>query len=123
RLGLIADGARSQRTQRVVLVLGEPGMGKTRLLEELRRRFAALAPSSIDATFYEAERQRPLAPFLDAAREAELALPLSGADAAADREQLFEALAGLIRRGAEERGLGVLSLDDAHLADPSSCEL
>lgn len=123
RLGLIADGARAQRSGRIVLVLGEPGLGKTRLLEEMERRLAPLGPSSIAAAFHEAERHRPLAPFLDAARELGLELPPASSDASADREQLFDMLATHIRRSAEERGLGLLSLDDAHLADPSSCEL
>jgi hypothetical protein len=123
RLCLVADEVRLQRGGRIVLVLGEPGMGKTRLLEELRGRLGPLAPSALDVTFYEAERHRPLAPFLDAAREL-LPTPLpSSGDAAADREHLFETLSGTIRRGAGERGLGLLLLDDAHVADASSCEL
>src|SRR5690606_30923108 len=76
------------------------------------------------ATFHEAERNRPLAPFLDATR-ATLAdfTPPSIEPSAPDREQLFENLAGLIRRDADERGLGLLLLDDAHLCDASSSEL
>ena len=104
-----------------MLVLGEPGMGKTRLLEELCRRLAPLAPSLLATTCHDAERQHPLAPFLEAARAAIGEQP--SPDAAVDREQLVGALAAAIRRGAEERGLGLLLLDDAHLADPSSSEL
>jgi len=123
RLVLIAGGARTQRSGRIVLVLGEPGLGKTRLLEEMHQRLAPLAPISIAAAFHEAEQHRPLAPFLDAARELGFVLPPASGDAHADREQLFDTLATRIRRGTDEHGLGVLALDDAHLADSSSCEL
>lgn len=124
RLCLIADEARLQRCVRVVLVIGEPGMGKTRLLQELLYRQAPAAPSVLEATFHEAECNRPLAPFLDASRAAlaELGAP-DDESTAPDREQLFERLARLIRRDAEQSGLGLLLLDDAHLCDVSSSEL
>lgn len=121
RLCRIADETRMQRRGRLVLALGEPGMGKTRLLEELCRRLEPLAPSLLSTTCHDAERQHPLAPFLDAARA--LLGELPSADGAVDREQLVGALAAAIRHGADERGLGLLLIDDAHLADPSSSEL
>lgn len=124
RLCLIANEARSQRSVRVILLVGEPGMGKTRLLDELRHDLSDPPPSVLHAVFHQAERSRPLGPFIDATRGA---LPIgqpAGSDSPIhEREQLLEALAGLIRRGADERGLGLLLLDDAHLCDPSSCEL
>lgn len=124
RLLAIAEESRTQRSGRVVLVTGEPGMGKTRLCEELRLRLEPLSPYLLDGVFHEAERHRPLAPFLDALRDAMPGRPVPATDAAPlDRDQLFEAIAGYIRRAADERGLGVVLLDDAHLADASSCEL
>jgi hypothetical protein len=123
RLRRIVAETRAQRRAHVVLVIGEPGMGKTRLLEELRFRERDPAPAVLEATFHEVERGRPLGPFLDATR----GLLPDGHQAAergtADREHLFEAIAGLLRRGAEARGLALLVLDDAHLADLSSAEL
>lgn len=121
RLCLAAEEARSQRCGRLVLLLGEPGMGKTRLLEELRYRLREPRPWLLDGVFHEAERNRPLAPFLDATRDA--LAPPSSETVAPDRDELFEALAALVRRGADARGLGLLLLDDAHLCDPSSSEL
>jgi predicted ATPase len=124
RLLLIADEARAQRSGRVVLVTGEPGMGKTRLCEELRLRLEPQTPYVLEGVFHEAERHRPLAPFLDALRGVLPARSVPGAEPATlDRDQLFDTIAGLIRHQAEERGLGLLWLDDAHLADPSSAEL
>jgi DNA-binding SARP family transcriptional activator len=124
RLLLIADESRAQRSGRVVIVTGEPGMGKTRLCEELRQRLEPQAPYVLEGVFHEAERHRPLAPFLDALRGALPARGVASTESAAlDRDQLFDTIAGLIRRQAEERGLGLLWLDDAHLADPSSSEL
>lgn len=118
--GIVRQAA-LERVGRVVLLLGEPGMGKTRVLEEIQHRLRDRAPSVVSAAFFEAERHRPLAPFLDALRGA---LPeLDTTDAELERQQLFEAIARRIRRGAEARGLGLLLLDDAHLGDPSSCEL
>lgn len=123
RLVMIAHEARSQHSARIVLLLGEPGMGKTRLLEELRYRERDPAPFLVSAAFFEAERDRPLAPFLDAMGSALGADPLATDEEAPDRDHLFETIATLLRRGADRHGLGLLLLDDAHLGDPTSCEL
>lgn len=120
-LGVIVQEVRTQRAGRVVLVLGEPGMGKTRLLEELRHAHRQLDPWVLEGTCHEVERNRPLAPFLDATRQALAELQLGAA--APDRDQLFESLSAFVRRGTEQQGLGFLLLDDAHLCDPSSSEL
>src|SRR5690606_28722462 len=63
RLRLMANEARAQRSGRVALLVGEPGMGKTRLFEELRYALRDPAPCMLDAVAHEAERNRPLAPF------------------------------------------------------------
>lgn len=123
RLRRIVRETREQRRGHVVLVIGEPGMGKTRLLEELRYRERDPAPAVLEATFHEVERERPLGPFLDATRGLVPETLAAGDRGTADREQLFESVASLLRRGSDTCGLALLVLDDAHLADPSSSEL
>jgi DNA-binding SARP family transcriptional activator len=142
RLGRAYEEARRGRTP-VVMVTGEAGVGKTRLIEEL---VATLSPSDTRVVIgraHETESHLPFgvwvhalrSPGVDAdvrrlaqrrrARRGELArlLPELGGEVEAqavtgDVGRLFEALAEVIRELGRS-GL-LLVLEDLHWADPSS---
>ncbi len=129
----------------IVAVLGEIGIGKSRLLAELaaearRRGGAVLAGRS-----YESEQVLPFGPWVDALRQSEVlvdARALEGLDAPwvaeltrlfpelacpglpspggpSDQLRLFEALARLVRHLAVAQPL-LIVLEDAHWADEMS---
>ncbi|MEU2509381.1 AAA family ATPase [Streptomyces sp. NPDC007863] len=131
----------------LVVVRGEAGIGKTRLVAEAARRAAAEGVCVLWGTSHEAEGQTPYGVFVDAldgllagcgaeersrvgAEHAGLAtlLPsLGGGPAAAaspeeERARLFRAVAGFLTDLAAARPVLVV-LDDLHAADPGSLSL
>jgi len=123
-------GARS----RVLLFSGEPGIGKTRLLDHLADTAAAAGHRVIRGRCFEAEMVRPYGPWLDALRGvspagaaaetlAQAAPLLSGAvPEGGDRERLFGAAAALVRSLAAQQPLALL-LDDLQWIDEGSAAL
>jgi len=120
----------------VLLVLGEPGIGKTRLLEELGRLAAARGGRALSGRAFEAELVRPYGAFIDALRgafpepERDAAPELAAAAArspfsspASDRGRLYDAVASLLAGAAGERAPLVLVLDDLQWFDEASAEL
>ncbi len=130
---------------RVVEVIGEPGIGKTRLLLELHHDTAASRMAVLSGRGSEADRDTPFALFADAfdtylagidpqRRAALLAdpalaklacLPRTAAAAPIgtdDRRQLHRAVRDMLVEIAGQHGLAVL-LDDVHWADLESVEL
>lgn len=115
----------------VVLVEGEAGIGKTRLVAEAVERGRALGFSAWTARFEEMERVRSFGPLIDAlswkAKTDDLGQSGSKAattfdralDAGSEHLRLVEELIGLIERAALAKRR-VLILDDLHWADPSS---
>jgi DNA-binding SARP family transcriptional activator len=59
------DAAQAGRGQ-LVLLHGEPGIGKSRILEELRQLVASRGVRQLSARCYELERELPYAPLVDA---------------------------------------------------------
>ncbi|MFO1268930.1 MAG: AAA family ATPase [Rubrivivax sp.] len=138
QLAAIAATLAAPAAAPLLLFTGEPGIGKTRLLEQ----FAADAASSgrlvVRARCFEAEMVRPYGMWLDALR----ALPTAGIDAEtlsraapllagraggesgdrSDRARLFEAAAALLRAAAARQPLAVL-LDDLQWIDEGSAAL
>ena len=131
------DEARSGT--RVVLVEGEPGIGKTRLVEELAAQAAARGTAVQWGRAFEGGVAPALWPWLPplralAARDPALVPPELGALVVTDGEpevapragpsrfRLFEAVAALIAQSAAERPLMVV-LDDLQWADLPSLEL
>ena len=137
---------------RVILVSGEAGIGKTRLLEELSGLATARGVMVLSGRCYEMEQNMAYAPVVEALRAL-----LVGVDVASppcppvqlavvaellpelrevwpdlppyqplppdeERTRLMTALAQLIRRCAREEPL-VLILDDLQWADPSTLQL
>lgn len=121
---------------RVLLVVGEPGVGKSRVLEELAARFRAVGGRVARGRAYEAEMLRPYAAWLDALRDAPLStldgiqrtelaplLPELGPPGpATDENRLFEAVARALASLAADRPLALV-LDDAQWLDQRSTAL
>jgi DNA-binding SARP family transcriptional activator len=136
----------------VVLVLGEAGIGKTRLVEAVAELAGATGGLVVQARCYEAERSLFLQPMAEAVRAAALALPPGRVAAAAGdaagalaelvpdlrrlldlpgyerapaelrRRRSFEAVAAFVRGLADQQPL-LLVVDDLHLAGASTLEL
>jgi predicted ATPase/DNA-binding SARP family transcriptional activator/pimeloyl-ACP methyl ester carboxylesterase len=137
----LGDAARQQR-ERIVLLTGDPGLGKTRLLAELAAATRAAGGTVLDGCAYEVESGRPFGPWIDALRRlhpagageikgaepgAELA-PLLPELAAADdgepsRDRLFGAVAELIAARVQAAPPVLLAFDDAQWLDDESAAL
>jgi ATP/maltotriose-dependent transcriptional regulator MalT len=99
----------------IVVIAGEPGIGKTRLLLELSELASAKGWTIGRGRATELERESPLGPFVEA-----LETPLA-ALAGAERFGRYRLLKGLIEELAQGCPL-VLIIDDIHWADPASVE-
>ncbi len=120
----------------VVLVLGEPGMGKSRLLEELGALARERGGRVLSGRAFEAELVRPYGAFIEALRggfpdpradpsagDRPALSPSPFATQAPDRTRLYDAVAELLASAAREQGPLVLLLDDLHWFDEASAEL
>jgi DNA-binding SARP family transcriptional activator len=118
--GLLQGARRSGRTQ-LALVTGEPGVGKSRLAEQLCAGADAAGFVVIAGRAFEAESAQPFGPWADA-----LGLNVQHEVAEgnpASRESLFEMLrTRLTERAAQGQGLLVV-LDDLQWFDRNSTEL
>lgn len=125
-----------ERRSRLLLLIGEPGLGKTRLLEELRREAVGQGACVLEGRSYEAELARPYGPWTDALgrlpghflgdalrKELSLLLPDSGTEASGStRERLFGAVSDLLAARAHSEPV-VLLFDDLQWCDEASAEL
>lgn len=109
------------RRAEVVLVRGDPGIGKSRLLEHVAELARAAGAYVLRASAFESEAIRPFALWIDALRAAD-------PDAAAhvfsearfeNRDRLFSGLNEHIGEACAERP-AVLVFDDMHWCDDSS---
>jgi DNA-binding SARP family transcriptional activator len=120
----------------VLLVLGEPGIGKSRLLDELSGRTIAAGGSVLAGRAFEAEMVRPYGPWLDALRAIPAAgvpsalrselgalLPEPSGSGASDRMSLFDSVVRLLVHLAAQQGPVVIVLDDLHWFDEASAAL
>lgn len=129
---------RETRQARLVLITGEPGIGKTRLAEELVGSVRRSGGTVLDGVCYEVEAARAFGPWIDALRQvhpsvlgpnlsADLAplLPeLSrGVMAESSRERMFGAVAELVAARAHSAAPVLLLIDDVHWIDEASAEL
>ena len=131
------DAAWSGKAPGLFLLQGDPGIGKTRLLEEAH--LAAVAAGSIVLTgrSYEAETGRPFGAWIDALRSVDLAdlpdavrdelvplLPELGSERpdVDDPARLHDAVTAALTTMAADTTVTVL-LDDLHWLDASSASL
>lgn len=140
----LLDEVGARRGREVLLVLGEPGVGKTRFLDELRLAAIERGGRVLYGRAYEAELIRPYGAFVEALRASALFTEGDAADAArgpvlpdpggggarTDRHRLFEGVATFLRdlvdRPADAEGRTppvVLILDDIQWLDDASAAL
>jgi DNA-binding SARP family transcriptional activator/tetratricopeptide (TPR) repeat protein len=129
-------GKSAQGDRRVIALMGESGIGKSRLLAEVADRVRHAGGTVIAGRAFEAETVRPYGPFVDGLRAvpkervpealrpnlAALMPELEGFAAAADRPSQFEAVARLIAH-LSSQGPFALLLDDLHWFDEASAGL
>ena len=105
------------RARRLVLIAGEPGVGKTRLAHRFAREVLDGGALVLLGRCWE-EPLAPFEPFADALRQvdaADVLLP-AGDTGAGARHRLFEAVDAALAELAAERDL-LLVIDDLHWAD------
>lgn len=108
-----------------LLIAGEAGIGKSRLVAETKARAVDRGLSIRVGQCFETDRALPYAPFLELLPEP-FGEQMHGASAAIDSEQhkrrLFQALIGVVRELTAEHPL-LLVVEDVHWADETSLEL
>ena len=121
RLKAMLDDARRSSQTQIALVTGEPGIGKSRLAEQLCAGAHAAGFVVVTGRAFEAESARPFGPWADALQ---VNVQREAAEGnAASREGLFEMLrARLETREAQGQSL-LLLLDDLQWFDRNSAEL
>ncbi len=124
----------------VILVAGEPGVGKTRLLRELVRRVRSSGGWVLAGQLFETEEVRPYGPWIElllqapeAAVDGEIRKGLSGffdepgsrsrRGGATERAQIFDAATRLLEHLAKARKPALVVLDDVQWLDASSAAL
>ncbi|MFO1266812.1 MAG: AAA family ATPase [Rubrivivax sp.] len=128
---------RQARLGAVRLILGEPGIGKTRLLDHVAERAERGGMRVLKGRGFEAEMVRPYGAWIDALRplsagevpphlHGDLAALLphlgTGVPAQGDRARLFDSVASLLQTLADGRPL-VLLFDDTQWLDEASLAL
>lgn len=118
----------------VVLLKGEPGLGKSRLVSELAHAVAARGGAVLLGNAYEVERDQPFGPWIEALG----GLPLTLTEAAPAetvpelgrrgeyrlaRERLFASVVDAVTERARQHPPVLLALEDVHWLDEASAAL
>lgn len=136
QLARCIERAGSRGDPEVLLVTGVPGIGKSRLLDEIGRLIAAAGGRQLRGRAFEAERIRPFGFWIDALRGLRdddltpacrqalqpLTRPGAGAMADVDRERLFDAVVDALSGLAASGPVAVL-VDDLQWIEPASAAL
>jgi len=138
RLRELLDDVAARRRERTVLILGEPGIGKSRLLAGVIAEVRARGGLALEGRSFEAECGRPYGPWVEALRRlppASMGEPLAAAIAPllggpwpaatgeGTRERLFGAVVDLISVRAATPAPLLIAIDDVHWCDAASAEL
>lgn len=115
-------------SQPALFVLGEPGVGKTRLLSELGRYVRAQGGTVLQGRAFEAEMIRPYGAWIDALRSAGDTAELNpfavrDSDGPEDRARLFEAVVARLRGLTRGDKAIIVLIDDIHWIDEASAAL
>ena len=119
RLAAALSEVANERRAAVVFVCGEPGIGKSRLLEAAAALARKAGAFILEANVFESESIRPFALWIDALQKLAPGTAsdvFSGRD---DRDRLFGGLSELVGRESADRPV-VLLFDDLQWCDESS---
>ena len=121
RIAAALDRVVQARRGSVLLVTGEPGIGKSHLLETGIALARAAQAWVLEASAYESESIRPFALWTDALREVDpaTASTIFGHAEHGNREDLFGSLSDLLAARLQTQPV-VLCFDDLHWGDESS---
>ena len=121
RLAGLFDEVRAGRGPRFALVRGEPGIGKTRLVEAVSALARGSGATVLQASAYESESIRPFALWIDALhrQDAAASRQVFSEQEAGNRDLLFDRLSEYVAANAGDDAL-VLVFDDLHWCDESS---
>jgi DNA-binding SARP family transcriptional activator len=120
RVGEVLESVRADGARAAVLIEGEPGAGKSRLLERIRSDALHAGFEVLSARAFDLERGRPFGPWIDALDVAPDELAETAE--AGGRERLFERLASLVAARSANGGGVVLVFDDVQWLDRDSAE-
>jgi DNA-binding SARP family transcriptional activator/tetratricopeptide (TPR) repeat protein len=103
------------------LLVGEPGIGKSRLLAAAATRARESGVLLLEAAAYESESIRPFAVWIDALRklESDVSPAVFGKGDHANRDRLFGALSDLVTEKARSQPVALV-FDDLHWGDEST---
>ncbi|MEA2697122.1 MAG: hypothetical protein QOI66_1393 [Myxococcales bacterium] len=132
------EAAKAGTAEKLVVVVGDPGIGKSRLLETLEADVRAAGGLALRGRAFEAEMVRPYGAWIDALRSANLAeaaapwaadlsplLPELGGknDDGGNQSRLFDAVTRLLSSLAQRQGPLAVVLDDIQWLDEASAAL
>jgi DNA-binding SARP family transcriptional activator len=115
------DTVAAERKARIVMLSGEPGIGKSALLESLARRARESGVYLLEASAYASETNRPFGLWVDALRRnaPETEQAVFGDRNLEHRDRLLGGLSNLVGQQAEHRPVVIL-FDDFQWCDESS---